>query len=353
MIRSRLAHGRARIIAALGVAVVLVWSASARASTPDESAPAPSRSRDFAKAQGGRLRWKPYRPMPPAAEAVAQEEQGRQTDEAAPPETNTDRALRREQERAEREAEFIQRTSATKAKDDPFSDPFFEDRGAKPKLKVEPIVAQPQAEPGQPDPFQLQPQPDTATEEAPLPEAADEQMQRAEEPEPPTTGREREEFDQELAQAPAGELPPCPKPEDAKGIRDITTDISAQAGEFPPECTLGDMPYQPRMFAQTTYTWKASALCHKPLYFEQFALERYGHSWGPLVQPFVSGALFFLTIPILPYEMGIEPPCECIYPLGYYRPGSCAPKMIYPVPISLRGGLLEAGVWVGAVALVP
>lgn len=146
---------------------------------------------------------------------------------------------------------------------------------------------------------------------------------------------------------------PCPTPAELKRIGDITNNITPEAGEFPRECGLGDSIFEPRAWALTTYTWKASALCHKPLYFEEMALERYGHSTGPLTQPFVSGAHFFGTLPILPYLMGVEPPCECIYDLGYYRPGSCAPYMIYPIPLSLRGAVLEAGAWVGGVFLIP
>jgi len=146
---------------------------------------------------------------------------------------------------------------------------------------------------------------------------------------------------------------PCPTPSELKPIDQITNNITPESGEFPRECGLGDSIFQPRAWPLTTFTWKASALCHKPLYFEEMALERYGHSTGPLTQPFLSGAHFFGTLPILPYLMGVEPPCECIYDLGYYRPGSCAPYMIYPIPISLRGAVLEAGAWVGGVFLIP
>ena len=76
--------------------------------------------------------------------------------------------------------------------------------------------------------------------------------------------------------------------------------------------------------------WKASALCHKPLYFEDEALERYGHSWGPCLDPLVSGAHFFCKLPVLPYCMGVHPPNECMYALGHYRPGNCAPYMMRP-----------------------
>ena len=105
----------------------------------------------------------------------------------------------------------------------------------------------------------------------------------------------------------------------------------------PTECTLGDDQFVPRAWDQVTFTWKASALCHKPLYFEEVGLERYGHTMGPLLEPVHSGAHFFLNVAFLPYKMGINPPHECQYALGYYRPGNCAPWLVPPVPISLRG----------------
>jgi hypothetical protein len=122
---------------------------------------------------------------------------------------------------------------------------------------------------------------------------------------------------------------------------------------LPSECTLADDPYLGRQFVQTTFTWKASALCHKPLYFEELQLERYGHTAGPVVQPFLSGAHFFASIAFLPYKMGINPPNECIYQLGLYRPGSCAPWLAEPFPISLRGALLQSGAVLGGVYLIP
>jgi hypothetical protein len=112
---------------------------------------------------------------------------------------------------------------------------------------------------------------------------------------------------------------------------------------LPQECTLGDEKFAGRNWVAMTWTWKASGLCHKPLYFEDYRLERYGHTAGPLLQPALSGAHFFLNIAILPYKMGINPPNECRYALGYYRPGSCAPWLLDPVPLSLRGAVYEMG----------
>jgi hypothetical protein len=121
----------------------------------------------------------------------------------------------------------------------------------------------------------------------------------------------------------------------------------------PTECTFGDAKYVSRTWQPMTFTWKASALCHKPLYFEERQLERYGHTTGPFVQPVLSGAHFFLNVAVVPYKMGINPLNECQYSLGYYRPGSCAPWLLPPVPISLRGGLYQAAAITGVAYLFP
>ncbi len=124
---------------------------------------------------------------------------------------------------------------------------------------------------------------------------------------------------------------------------------------LPGECQSRTASYLPstRNWMPSTFTWTASALCHKPLYFEEVQLERYGHTAGPIKQPLISGAHFFLNICALPYKMAINPPMECQYPLGYYRPGDCAPWQIPPVPLSLRGAAAQAGVWVGGIFIIP
>jgi len=146
----------------------------------------------------------------------------------------------------------------------------------------------------------------------------------------------------------------CPSREELmRGIGELTVDIAPSKGDVPQECPLFVDLYEPRLWCNSLYMWKASSLCHKPLYFEQVALERYGHTWHPLIQPWVSGAHFFGTIPILPYKMGIEDPCECVYALGYYRPGNCAPMLCYQLPLSLRGAVYQAAAVTGVVYLLP
>ena len=145
----------------------------------------------------------------------------------------------------------------------------------------------------------------------------------------------------------------CPSIKDLKKISQLTTNITPSPGDLPRDCPWGGEDFRPRSWAPVTFSWTASGLCHHPLYFEEVQLERYGHALGPWVQPFASGAHFFLTVPILPYKMGLELPDECIYTLGYYRPGSCAPYMLDPIPLSIRAGLFEAGAWVAGAAIIP
>jgi hypothetical protein len=126
--------------------------------------------------------------------------------------------------------------------------------------------------------------------------------------------------------------------------------------QIPAPCKLSKLSEQdqPTRYHQPlTMTWTASQVCHKPLYFEEIALERYGHTAGPLVQPWISGAHFFTNIAVLPYKMGINPLGECQYDLGYYRPGNCAPWLLNPLPLSPRGALFQAGAVTGVNYLIP
>lgn len=145
----------------------------------------------------------------------------------------------------------------------------------------------------------------------------------------------------------------CPSLTELKPIAKITYRTEPEAGELPRDCKLDERQLEPRHWAQTTFLWKASALCHKPLYFEDKHLERYGHSWGPLLQPVMSGAHFFGNVLALPYKAGMDPPHECMYTLGHYRPGNCAPYMLDPIPLSVRGAAVAGGIWTGGVYAIP
>ncbi len=138
-----------------------------------------------------------------------------------------------------------------------------------------------------------------------------------------------------------------------RDLSDVDVTYVGEAWNIPERCGTGYDPFRGRNFVPSTVQWAASGLCHKPLYFEQVQLERYGHEIGPVLQPLVSTAHFFGNIALLPYKMGIHPPNECQYALGYFRPGNCAPYMIQPMPWSLRGAAVQAAVVTGGAALIP
>jgi len=147
-------------------------------------------------------------------------------------------------------------------------------------------------------------------------------------------------------------LPPCETNQmGLKSIRGVSHDIRPKSDDaLPEECAIVSDPYYGRSFSQSCFVWKASALSTKAAYFEDAQLERHGHTKVcPALQPVVSGAKFFATVPMLPYKMGVHPPNECVYTLGHYRTGSCAPYMREPFPISPRGALFQAGAVAGIV----
>jgi len=122
---------------------------------------------------------------------------------------------------------------------------------------------------------------------------------------------------------------------------------------FPAHCRIDNQQFVARQWKAITLAWKASELHHHPLYFEDAELERYGHTLGQFAQPFKSGAHFFINVAIAPYNMALEDPKDLRYTLGYYRPGSTAPRLIPAIPWSTKAALWQAGTIVGGWALIP
>ena len=121
---------------------------------------------------------------------------------------------------------------------------------------------------------------------------------------------------------------------------------------IPVECQISSTQPE-RSWTSSRFTWRASSTGHKPLYFDDPELERHGHTAGPVLQPLVSGAHFFVNLAMAPYKMGIHPPHECQYALGYERPGNASPWLVPPLPLSLRGALTAGGIYTGGVFVVP
>ncbi|NQT16997.1 MAG: hypothetical protein HQ582_29840 [Planctomycetes bacterium] len=163
----------------------------------------------------------------------------------------------------------------------------------------------------------------------------------------------------------------CTTEVEHRPIGSLGTNIVCSEGVLPPDCARAK--FEPageawddgtplRNWMQVAYPWEASYLCHRPLYFEEINLERYGymncdHRCGGIpaavVQPVLSGAHFFATVPILPYKMVVEPPCKCIYALGHYRPGSPVPYRINRIPLRPTAGVVETAVIAGTVLAFP
>ena len=135
----------------------------------------------------------------------------------------------------------------------------------------------------------------------------------------------------------------------AGGTDDRSRDTAAYCPEITP---LSDEPYLPRPMTPIQYRWAASNIAYNPLYFQDVNLERYGHNYGPL-QPLASAGKFGVQLIGLPYQMALDHPHKCVSPLGYYRPGDCAPKLHYQIPLNLRAAVVQAAVVSGIAIVIP
>jgi hypothetical protein len=133
--------------------------------------------------------------------------------------------------------------------------------------------------------------------------------------------------------------------------KDIREYAVKQAGEY--NVAFGSQTYAPRSFPDAMYAWEPSNFYHYPLYFEDAVLERYGHTYHPLVQPVVSVAKFSTQLVLLPYQMALDPIDRPMYSLGWYRPGDCAPKLRYQPPLNAKAAAVEAGVVTGLFFIIP
>ncbi|MEM8945534.1 MAG: hypothetical protein AAGD11_10140 [Planctomycetota bacterium] len=147
----------------------------------------------------------------------------------------------------------------------------------------------------------------------------------------------------------------------APALTELSTSIALPDGELPTDvATLCAGETSPtgdaRLYggwACVDYHWSATCMHHRPLYFEEINAERYGYTISYALQPVISAARFFATIPALPYKMAVDGPRDCVYTLGYYRPGSCVPRRCNRPPFSLRGSAVETGVIAGLILLIP
>ena len=167
-----------------------------------------------------------------------------------------------------------------------------------------------------------------------------------------------------VAKLPVPEVIPPVQPEVTDRLRPIGELQLTPGGRreiLPPDYAAERFSREPALFHQNgcsrlwgdcVYAWEAPALCHRPLYFEDENLERYGRSHG-LLQPACSVVHFSGRFVAWPYLMGAYPPHECIYTLGRTPPGTYVPYHVYRPPLSARGAVYEAGAVTGLIFLVP
>ena len=145
-------------------------------------------------------------------------------------------------------------------------------------------------------------------------------------------------------------------------ILDISVDIRlkvAEGGPLPPdpsEKLFASVPIPAARRANwipREFRWAASECWHHPLYFDDVQLERYGQMRHRLVQPFLSGVHFFGNVPILPYKMGLDRPCDLVATLGYYRPGSVTPEVGRWLPLEADASMFEGLAWAALIFALP
>ncbi len=137
----------------------------------------------------------------------------------------------------------------------------------------------------------------------------------------------------------------CPRPANA--------DPKKPYKQCPEESALIENGSLERHYSVMPVYWAASNVYHNPLYFEDPGLERTGHTFSDLVQPFVSVGRFGAQVVALPYSIALDPAWKCETPLGHYRPGECAPKRHLAVPINGEAAATAAAAYTGIIFLTP
>jgi hypothetical protein len=150
----------------------------------------------------------------------------------------------------------------------------------------------------------------------------------------------------------------------AREVTDVRLDIRPPQGPLPPDLspdeTVQDQAEASdsegicnwEMHTPIICSFNPWTICYRPLYFEDIQLERYGRTFG-IVQPGVSAARFFCSVPLLPYKMVVRPPRSCECSNGFSRRGD------QPLPgygartLRLDAAAVEAAVMAGIFLALP
>lgn len=94
-------------------------------------------------------------------------------------------------------------------------------------------------------------------------------------------------------------------------------------------------------------------VAHRPTYFEETRLERYGHAHSHHVQPFVSATRFGVNLAALPYKMTVERPRFPRVEVHPFETGGVAPHYFDPYPRSTRAAAVEVATIAGLILIIP
>jgi hypothetical protein len=123
---------------------------------------------------------------------------------------------------------------------------------------------------------------------------------------------------------------------------------------FPEEPILSREVYRGRgpLWKPSDTIVEPNYTCYGRLYFQDINAERYGWDLG-ILQPVISGTLFYVDGMLYPYRCGAEPCRKHDCSAGHCLAGDPVPFLLYPPNISLTGAVTEAAVILALVAIFP
>ncbi|MCA9154390.1 MAG: hypothetical protein KDA38_06360, partial [Planctomycetales bacterium] len=119
---------------------------------------------------------------------------------------------------------------------------------------------------------------------------------------------------------PIGEISVTMPSVNAANDGDYPRDLWGESEEAP-FTSFGARDFWPTNLA----AWEPPRVVHRPLYWDETPLERYGQTRHPVLQPLTSTAHFFGTFFVTPAKLVIEPPLSPATDAGLFRPGSPVP----------------------------
>ncbi len=128
--------------------------------------------------------------------------------------------------------------------------------------------------------------------------------------------------------------------------------IPPERAIFPEEKPVTGTRFAEHVFVPQVALAEPYYVNYKRLYFQDLNSERYGWELG-FAQVFLSPALFFADLALVPYRFASRP-FDCVESsAGYCLPGDPVPYLIYPPHLSVTGALGEAAAVLAVIAIFP